>query len=343
MSTVQNRIETVKKLQEIATGTLWDIKDMKIPKIEFIAEKMIAAGQVHFLFGLGGTFKSTIMLYLAICICNGSDTIFGKTTKSNILWIDEEMGIEGLALKTNLIARSIGIKDEEWKKSFHYRSMTGFSVESAENTIFINTEIQKNDISCLFIDSLTAVTEGETDENARKLRNFNKTAYKTGCAIIHIHHIPKANAKDATLTKESLRGSVDFGNQADMAFAVTNVGGHFRIDQDKGRHIKRSDYIDINIDIKETEDCMSFEYVGETKDISVKSKDIRFKSALAWAIKHVGSLGNPQIQVSDLIKQGKFKGFSSDDIRDVVYRKPGSLVDIGMVKNGSKQGWYIVV
>lgn len=339
----QKRIDISKKYHQLSRGNLWDIKDIEIPKLEFLCDKIIIAGEVHFLYGLGGTFKSTIGLYLAISMCAGVPTLFGNTIKSNILWIDEEMGLDGLMTKANLIANSIGLTDDDWKKHFFYSSMVDFNVE--EKTFIGSTisDITTHDLDCIFVDSLTAVTKGETSENARCLRTFNKIAYRTGCAITHIHHIGKSDMHNSTLQKESLRGSIDYGNQVDMAFSIVSIAGHYRLKQDKGRHMNKSNYIDINFDIKEDDDGISFEYLGKTDEISKKSHEIRIDNAVEWLTKEIFTSGDPEIRLSEYIERGEQHGFSEDDIRDATYRDDKkSMMTMGIIKNGAKKGLYLV-
>lgn len=339
----KKRIDILKRYNLLSRNNLWNVKDVEIPKLEFLCDKIIIGSEVHVLYGLGGTYKSTLALYLAVSMCAGVPTIFGNTIKSKILWVDEEMGFDGLMRKADLIAKSIGLTDDEWKKNFFYSSMTGFNVEETSYVASTITDITTNDIDCVFVDSLTAVTKGETSENARLLRTFNKIAYRTGCSIFHIHHIGKIDMDNPTLRKESLRGSIDYGNQVDMAFSITSVAGHYRLKQDKGRHMNKNDYLDINIDIKENNDCFSFLNLGETTEISKKSHDIRIDNAVEWLTKEIFSSGNPEIRLSEYIEEGKQRGFSEDDIRDAMYRnEKKSLMSMRIIEKGRKNGYYNV-
>jgi len=268
---------------------MWEVKDIVFPKIKPLVEKIIYPEETHFLFGRGGAWKSTTLLYLAICMCSNIATIFGNTIASRVLWIDEEMGRKGLFKKIDLIAKGLNLPNEEWKKNFHYWTMSGVNVEDKNTRDEIEIYVENNNIKCIIVDSLTAVTSGEDSTNARLVREFEKIAYKTGCAICITHHIAKCNANKATLEMEDLRGTVDFAYQCDNVYSFTTPG-HIRIRQNRGRHLSKSDYIDYNIDIKDLGNKFSFEMVGKTSDVTAQTKQSNGKKFVVRIFKDKDSL-----------------------------------------------------
>jgi RecA-family ATPase len=107
---------------------LFDVKDIDIPPLMYLLDKIIASGQVTFMFGQTGTYKSTLSLLFALSISSGKSTTFGNVKQGNVMWIDEEMGLSGLLSKIDMTADFMQLKDDKWKKHFHYKSMTDFNI-----------------------------------------------------------------------------------------------------------------------------------------------------------------------------------------------------------------------
>lgn len=327
------RIEIIKRLHELQKNTLYGVKDEKVEKLTDLAEGLISPCQVHAFFGEGETYKSTLLLEVAVCMCAGVDTFFGKTEQCIILWIDEEMGYDGLMDKIDLIAKDLGLKDNEWKKNFHYWTMSDFKVDSIEAYAIVLNKIAQDEIDAVFVDSLTACTKTDGgEETTRKLRDFNKLAYKSGVAMSYIHHTPKSKVNKTVIGMDALRGSIDFANQVDNGYAITKVSGHYRLRQAKGRHKRRSELTDINFDVKEKSDSIGVINLGNTSDYVKSNKTKKF-----MIMDKIMNDYNAEeiIQRHNLLK--KYKDIAS---RDTIDKAIKELNDTDFIKSRDAEGEY---
>ena len=115
-----NTVERINKLEDLKTGSMYDLLHSDVPDIEYLIENIIPKGMITIIFGQGESFKTGFSLYLALCMATGTDTFLYKTNgKSKVLWIDEEMGIMGLKQKVSKISKGLGIDYEDFKRYIH--------------------------------------------------------------------------------------------------------------------------------------------------------------------------------------------------------------------------------
>ena len=266
-------IEAMRLRNKMSSGSMYDLLISNIPPTSFIIDKVIPKSQILTIFGKGGQFKSSICLYFALCIATGKNTfLFNVKQKQNVLWLDEEMGIEGLKAKTTMLANGLNIDFEELKDTFFYKSIKGIKLDNDDTIVFIKSEIEKNNIGVVFVDSLSKCMEG--DENSAKdvrhiHENIRGIIAETGVSFVTIHHTTKYGDGD---TIESLRGSGDLANQVDRAISMRCVGDNkYKFALCKQRYGSSFDAININVnDIGENTVMLS--YAGTASENVHKAK-----------------------------------------------------------------------
>lgn len=193
----------------------WDLIKTDLPVISYYVKPLIQKGKITAIFGQGKNFKSSLALYMALCIATDKHFFaYEPDETDNVLWIDEEMGMDGYHRKLKQIAGGQDIEPNGLKiLSSH---LEGFTV-SESNILLLKRVINDNKIGVVIIDSITRIL-GDADENssrdvARIGNKLRKLTKETGVTIIFIHHTPKSD-------KKTMRGSVDWINQIDRAFSV---------------------------------------------------------------------------------------------------------------------------
>jgi len=218
-------IEAIRLRKKLSSGSMYDLLNSDIPPTSFIIDKVLPKSQILTIFGKGGHFKSSICLYFALCITTGKHTFFFNVNKKqNVLWLDEEMGIEGLKTKVAMLAKGLSIDIEDLKETFFYHSIKGIKLDNKDTIVFIKSEIAKNSIGVVFVDSLSKCMDGDEDRS-KDMRyvheNIRRVIAETGTSFVTIHHSTKYGDGD---TIESLRGSGDLANQVDRAISMRCVG-----------------------------------------------------------------------------------------------------------------------
>lgn len=268
-------------LHKYSTGDIYDLWTAELPKIKYIVYNLIPTSQVNMFFGAPESGKSTLLLYLALCVASGKDSILGKTIQQKVLYIDEEMGPIGLQLKIKAIVKAMGINMEKVKGNFSYKSLTDFKLDDAEGNgvKLLKNYILIKGIKVIFIDSLFACTVGDMNTlEMRKLRNISLLSWKNGISINYTHHMNKVESEKPTLTLMSIFGSVVIPANIDNAFGFVKFKEHVRIQQLKGRYIPPDEKIDINIPFNNmvygkpinTVDLTANKYIGIINDYNKK-------------------------------------------------------------------------
>ena len=268
-------VERINELEDLETGTMFDLLNSDIPNIEYLIDNILPKGMITIIFGQGESFKTGFSLYLALCLATGKDTFLYKTNKkSKVLWIDEEMGITGLKQKVSRLSKGLGINYEEFKDSFIYKSITGFKLDDENTYEMLEQEIIQQKIDVIFIDSIARTMLGDENsvKDVRKIHDvIRKLISKTGVTFITIHHITKSSNG---LNLQSLRGSGDFGNQVDMALGMRCVGkDKFLLGRYKWRY-KEEEIEKINFQVNDIENGMKLEYLGTARENLTKTKQL---------------------------------------------------------------------
>lgn len=348
----QKKMELYQKLKNLRCGSIFYLLTGDLPPIQYFIDGIIPEMEIVCIYGPQAQFKSTFALHLALSLASGKDTFHFKTNKkANVLWIDEEMGVIGLKDKISKLVKGMNIKPIEIKDSFYYESINGFKLDDDESIEKLRSIIIGKDTDVIFLDSISRIMLGDENKvkDVSKLHtNMRYLCESCGVSFVTIHHSRKTNNKSRK-DIDSIRGSSDFANQIDCAFSLTKVRNSNNIlifKQEKGRYgyiVETINFL-IDSDQKTNDTYIRLKYGGVASDNVATARQYRREKIKAWIIKWISDCGCKDIQLSAIITDGKPKGYSQDDIRDMVYRdKKQSLMAVGMLKPGKRQGWYSVV
>lgn len=190
-----------------------------LPPIEWIVKDLLGPGIVGIFVGESGSKKTWSCLDLAVKVALGSKWLDFQTTKSPVLFINEEMG-ERFFLER--LARCLrgSYADKESDLPLFYTCLAGFNFREVNNqgenpdgnhAEILRSLILQTGAKLVIIDSLTVITAG-ADENSSKemyppIHVLRVLASETGCCILIIHHTNKAGGYRGS---SSLKDHVDF-------------------------------------------------------------------------------------------------------------------------------------
>ncbi len=187
-------------------------KDIK--PINWIIEDLIASETINMLVGDGGTKKTFISLWMAVCISNGLDFLGFKSKKSKVLYIDEEMG-ESFFLQ-RIRACEEGAQTQA-KNPMLISSCFGFNLTRNADIQELEDLISENGVDLVILDAFSSMM-GDSDENLSKdtspfFLNLRQICKNEKCAFLIIHHTNKTN---------SYRGSTDIKSKVDLLLQINS-------------------------------------------------------------------------------------------------------------------------
>lgn len=188
---------------------------MKFPENKWVIEKLIPHQGITLISGAPASFKTWIILEMAISIATGKD-LFGqfKSEKNNILMIDEENHLR-------LINERFGYLTDENDLPIHYLSQEGFLISKEEMFKSILEICKKEKIGVIFIDSLVRINNAEENDASQMSKVFRgiKGFCQNGLTVIITHHDRKDGGNKSS-AQNRLRGSSDIQASVDCHLAI---------------------------------------------------------------------------------------------------------------------------
>jgi len=321
--------EKIQFLKSLRQGDIKKLLDSNLPEIDWYIEDLVPESMICAFYGPAGQYKSTLSLYLALCIATGKDTFLYRTKKKGkVLWIDEEMGLIGLKHKVEQLAKGLGIKSDDLNESFYYTSMMGIKLDTEEGVSLLKSHILLRDINIIFVDSMSKVIEGDenkTQDMSKFLHNLRMVSDEFGIAYVFMHHTRK---EEGRRTLNSMRGSTEFANQIDYGYSLEKVGDNkVKLCQEKNRYCEVSK--GINFEVSVVDESMTLTYVGLAKDESLKSRTKRFERFKGIVLNYITKYPKPKYSIKEVHEATKL---SLDIVRDAIYRDKESLDKLNVVK-----------
>lgn len=172
------------------------IKDIFKPreKRKYIIDQMIQEGTLNLWVGKFGSKKTYSAIVASVSVATGNDFIGLKTTKSPILFIDEESGDYLLSERFQKI---IG-DDYNEDLPVNYMSLSGFNFHAnTEDPQKLKEIILQTNAKLVFIDTLAAIMSGGNENEVSTIqpifKELRKICEETNCAIVVLHHTNKQN------------------------------------------------------------------------------------------------------------------------------------------------------
>ncbi len=184
----------------------------KSSPVSWYVENLISEGSLSLLVGEAGSKKTWVTLALAVCLADGKEWAGLKTTRSRILFVDEESGEKRLTRRIASVIRGYGI---DYHIPLKYVSLEGFNLRDMKGISRLRALIERTKSQVIFIDTLADIMPG-ADENSVKdvqpvlmaLRRMvgETIVEKKQIAIIIIHH---TNKNGSYRGSSAMKGAVD--------------------------------------------------------------------------------------------------------------------------------------
>ncbi len=239
--------------------------------IEWLVEKLVPLEGITAVSGAPASFKTWVMLELAIRVAKKED-LFDRfaTSKTGVLLIDEENG-------ERLFQRRLKMFKDIDGLNIYILSLEKFKLSNSsvkELIIFC----KKKEIGLIVFDSLVRIHEGNENDAMDMSSVFGmlKQLNKVGITVIFTHHHRKQGALRSSNPSQDMRGSSDILAAVDCHIALERKDSVVTIRQTKARN--NAEIKPIQLDITIEDDNLAFEYIGEI-DESESIKDA-FKKAI---------------------------------------------------------------
>ena len=234
-----------------------ELMSKDFPELQWLVQNLIPTESTTAVSGSLASFKTWVVLEMALRIAKG-ETLFNNftTKKTGILIIDEENGERLLQHRLKKLNK---LSDHE----IYLLSIAGFKV-SDKSTKDILTFAKKNDVKLVIFDSLVRIHEAY--ENAAipmaKVFSFFKQLNKEGIGVMFTHHNRKAGAfKSFASPSQEMRGSSDILASVDCHLTIERkTKEQITVTQTKLRHQEEMSAFTLNI-IEENEE-LTLEYGG---------------------------------------------------------------------------------
>lgn len=194
----------------INVAKLSEDKDIKL---EWLVKDLIPLNEPTMFYGGGGSFKSTLVLHLALCIQAGLPFHYLETKPMRVLLLSLE-GHRDVAPRCEAHWRKYGKSKVTWfaveKKLFM------FGNKEHESALYDLIRLQK--IGLLIIDTLSLSTEGDINSSSTSgmvTRQLRRMCNDLALTIILIHHTGKEDRK-------GMKGASEFSNNVPCVIRVKN-------------------------------------------------------------------------------------------------------------------------
>lgn len=249
---------------QLYPSSLGTLMNREFPETEWLIDGLIPASGMTIISAAPGSFKTWLMLEIALSITVGKKLFdeFG-TTKTGVLLVDEESGPRILQQRFRLL----GADDQ---LPIMYFSREGYKVNQEYIESLISVCLT-NEIELVIFDSLVRLHQG--DENASKdmseLFDLFKQLSDQGISVLIAHHNRKG-IPGLYSPSGDMRGSSDILAAVDCHMALARQKGdeYVTVQQTKNRYTQ--ELRPFKLRFVQSGDINQFEFIG-----TLKTKDDR--------------------------------------------------------------------
>ena len=207
-----------------------------LPEIPWIVEPLLAQGERGLVYGEWGSYKSWLLMDLAIHLAAGQPWLnhFTIPTPRRVLYIDEEMS--EIALRRRMKQLGLGTRLEETLQTslpLQFVQQAGLEFTEPAKATQLLEDLLLHDFQpeVIILETFRRVFQG--DENlAREVAKFWKAVHpliQDGRALLLSHHMSKPSYTGTRNVRDRASGSTDIMAGADSAFALSLQKGTDRI------------------------------------------------------------------------------------------------------------------
>lgn len=176
------------------------------PPIKYIVENIIREKSVSCFFGESGSKKTYSIIDMVVHVASGKTWLGFQTTKTKVLYIDEETNTDEFSNRLGEVIRGEGC---DGNTQISFVSLSGLLLDNKVDLVLLELLIEEQGAGLVVLDALTDVMTG--DENDKSVVQpiftaLKQIANRTDTAIIIIHH---ANKMGAYRGSSAIKGAVD--------------------------------------------------------------------------------------------------------------------------------------
>lgn len=265
-----------------------DLINADIKPVTYIIDNLLAEEGITVIGGDSGVGKSWLSIYLALKVSNGY-SLFNefKTSKSKILYLDEENGKRAMFSRIKLLLPFFEMKNEKpdfdniiYSNRENLKLDTGRNNKDKSGFLKFKHLIEKYKPRVCIIDSFVRFFLGDENNSSdvSKVYDTLKWAMKEhNTSFVLLHHTTKNNSNG--YVKHSLRGSGDISAQADNVLMCSKLpkSDFIKIEQVKNRHDKELDK-PFNMLMKNIDGVFSITYGGSVEVEKANATDYALKT-----------------------------------------------------------------
>lgn len=292
MSSGMNLTEVFAMEEKIEAGKVGDrlytfesLQAAQFPAHKWVVKNLIPRNGITVLSSMPGTYKTWILLHMAMCISTG-ESVFGKFETGKpikVLMIDEENGPSLIQDRT----KSLKIKGYP-KVTFMFDG----NIKATENEVDKIIEFcGRNGIKMVTIDSLVRIHYANENDASEMSRVFNvlKKFPRAGITLLLTHHNRKPGI-GSTSSSHEMRGSSDILASLDCHISLTRNKKVLTLKQTKIRH--REELKPFNIEVINDSGKLDLLYKGE---INTQDKDAEIEKTIKTLLERDGSMNQSTI------------------------------------------------
>ena len=169
------------------------------------------------------SYKTWMLLHLALCVAQGEAWLGRTVTKGRVLFLNFELTDAELQSRLKAVSMTLGGVDDD-ATNFDICNLRGHATDIAELMPEIIKQCEGKNYALIIPDPIYCMM-GERNENAANdmadfLNHVSLLSEKTGAAVIYTHHFAKGNAsKKEPIDRAS--GSGVFARHADGIIVLT--------------------------------------------------------------------------------------------------------------------------
>lgn len=296
-----------------------ELSDYEAPEQVWIVNGYIPEKGFTFFAGKRSSCKTWTAINLALAVASGKPFLGSfETTKTKVLLLDEESGIDTLKERVGYVKSGMGIKGN--LENLNYVSFSGMKLDKPGWKETLEEYIKQNEPRIIIVDSLRRIIAGEENDATTLNQFFTEVARpiteQYGCAWVFVHHLrkgqPGGKSKDIM---DELRGSSEFANYADSIMTFNRIAkteNKFHFAHAKSRRAKEQPPYLINMNWEENDGhtiSVSFENEGTAED-ALDQIDLCCRKISIWLEEENLS----HFKTKDAVDAMKEQGFSKPTI-----------------------------
>lgn len=273
--------------QRFTPTKMSELMGKSFPPLEWLVDGLVPMGDITVIGGYPGSFKTWLMLDIAVSSAQGRDFLGRfKTRKEKILIIDEESCERGLQRRLSLLT-------DEKDLDIEILSYSGFDISKTDWAVNYCLE---NGIKVVMIDSLIRIhklkDENSSAEMAKIFAEFKKFK-QNNITLIALHHNRKSGSNNSD-SGEDMRGSSEIFASLDCALSLKkNNNSEIIIRQTKLKEDEeRSPFL---VKVIKDNNSTSFEFLGDIKEEERKSKPDQARERLLGVLTEKGELWRQEL------------------------------------------------